>query len=116
MKEKQQVIGTNQEGEIEIPDNTKIAYIVGLTTEGHLFFNAFGGNGTVEDTWLLAGMNSAATSVIQSYVDQQLETSNAFLLRTLLDNNKNLVGVLKSLMTPKKKPEAPKEKETTPEK
>ena len=94
--------------ELEIPEDSEFGYVVAMTNEGNLHFQTFGGPEGLKKTWLLAGLQKAVNVIVNSMVEKQINVSNAALLVDMLGSQKQLVGIMKMITTPKQ-PEPTKE-------
>ena len=91
--------------EIEIPEDCEFGYVVAMTKEGNVYFQTFGGPNNLKKTWLLSGLHSAASVIINSNVEKQINVSTTSMLGDMLVSTKQLVGIMRSLVSPKQKEE-----------
>ena len=85
--------------EIEIPEDCEFGYVVSMTKEGNVYFSTFGGPNNLKKTWLLAGLNHAASVIINSNVEKQINVSNTHVLGEMLSSTKQLVQVMKTALS-----------------
>jgi len=82
-----------QEEEIEIPDDTMLGYIAGITADGNFFLNVIGSQ-TKETIWMLPGIHSAAGKFFDTFMEEKFKLGPISRINELSKSIRNMSNVV----------------------